>query len=68
MLNTNKVSYVHYWWDHESFSDKIYREAAESIAFKVLNPSLRSRGKVSKDSKEILKDKSSIRHEPFVQW
>ena len=56
MLNPDKVSHVHYWWNHESFSDENKRKAAESVAFKVLKPSLRSRGKVSEKVKNILKN------------
>lgn len=55
-LNPDKVRQVHFWWNHESFSDKNKREAAEFVAFKVLKPSLHSRGKVSKNAQNILKD------------
>ena len=56
MLNPDKVRHVHYWWSHEAFSNINKREAAESVAFKVLKPSLRSRGTVSDEAKNILKD------------
>ena len=56
MLNPDKVTHVHYWCGHESFSDEKKREAAESVAARVLEPILRSRGNVSKNAKNILKD------------
>jgi hypothetical protein len=38
------------WWTHASFVDKSSREAAELIAFDVLNPTLRSRARPRKES------------------
>jgi hypothetical protein len=42
-MNPDQVSEVR-WWEHENFGDVAYREAAEMIAFEILNPVLRSRG------------------------
>jgi hypothetical protein len=42
-LNVDHIAYVD-WWLHPSFSDKTHRLAAERIAFRVLEPALRSRG------------------------
>lgn len=57
ILNPDKISHI-CWWLHESFSDKGSREAAEIVAFEVLNPSLRSRGKVTDRAKVILEDQT----------
>ena len=57
MLNPEKVGYIR-WWLNPKFSDKGYREAAEVIAFKVLNPSLRSRGKVINRTQPFLEDQT----------
>ena len=57
MLNPDKVSCIR-WWLHPKFSNKAHREAAEVVAFEVLNPSLRSRGKVTKRAKDVLKDQT----------
>jgi hypothetical protein len=42
-LNVDHVVHVA-WWLHPTFTDDITREAAELIAFRVLDPALRSRG------------------------
>jgi hypothetical protein len=42
-LNPDLVSQVA-WWEHPSFTDRICLEAAELVAFDVLEPTLRSRG------------------------
>ena len=57
VLNLDKVSRI-CWWLNPRFSDKAYREAAEVVAFKELNPSLRSRGKVTKRAKDVLEDQT----------
>lgn len=36
------------WWQHGSFGQDVVLEAAELVAFEVLNPALRSRGAVQK--------------------
>ncbi|HEU5439601.1 MAG TPA: GIY-YIG nuclease family protein, partial [Ktedonobacterales bacterium] len=35
------------WWEHPAFADRVRLEAAELVAFDVLEPTLRSRGSVS---------------------
>ena len=57
VLNPEKVGHI-CWWLNPKFSDKGYREAAEVIAFKILNPSLRSRGKVINRTKPFLEDQT----------
>ena len=41
------------WWTRDDFEDRIHLEAAELIAFEVLNPVLRSRGRVTDDAKRL---------------
>lgn len=43
-VNIEHVRYVD-WWCHERFEDEDQRHAAELLAFKVLEPALRSRGR-----------------------
>ena len=57
VLNPNKIARI-CWWLNQAFSDKACLEAAEVVAFKVLNPSLRSRGKVTDRAKDILADQT----------
>ena len=45
------------WWEHQDFKDPIKRGGAELIAFGMLNPRLRSAGKVKNGSLKISKDK-----------
>ena len=56
VLNPDKVARICWWLT--TFSDKAHLEAAELVAFKVLNPSLRSRGNVPKHAKPILEDQT----------
>jgi hypothetical protein len=46
------------WWEDSSFNDGDCLEAAELVAFDVLEPALRSRGNTSKKALEIYKDDS----------
>ena len=46
MLNADKVASV-VWWQHIHFDDPAILEAAEIVAFEILNPVLRSRGNVT---------------------
>lgn len=55
-LNPNLVTEVR-WWEHERFSEQGRLEAAELIAFKVLDPALRSRGAVQDAVHTILADR-----------
>lgn len=43
-LNIEGVRFVD-WWSRPALADKSYREAAELVAFDLLNPALRSRGR-----------------------
>lgn len=45
-LNIAHISSIR-WWEHPNFSDRAHLEAAEQIAFDILNPTLRSRGRHS---------------------
>ena len=54
VLNPEKVAHIHWW--RTRFSDKDHLEAAEVIAFKVLNPSLRSHERITDCAKAILTD------------
>jgi hypothetical protein len=54
-LNPDYVTEVR-WWEHESFSDRNALIAAELIAFQVLDPALRSRGRVPKKANEMYND------------
>src|SRR3954447_23265179 len=49
-LNPDAVREVR-WWEHPSFEDKAQRQAAELVAFRVLDPALRSRGGIGTESK-----------------
>ncbi len=57
VLNPDKVAHI-CWWLNPRFSDQAYREAAEVVAFEVLNPSLRSRGKVTNRTQPFLEDQA----------
>jgi hypothetical protein len=46
VLNPDYVRNVR-WWHREEFADRHVLEAAELVAFGILNPALRSRGKAS---------------------
>lgn len=54
-LNPNLVTEVR-WWEHPRFAEQAWREAAELVAFKVLDPVLRSRGTVQDAVRTILAD------------
>ena len=51
-LNPEKVTEIR-WWHHEGFSDGNFLAAAETVAFEVLDPVLRSRGNITEKAKEI---------------
>ncbi|MFC2085486.1 GIY-YIG nuclease family protein [Bacteroidota bacterium] len=55
VLNPDKVSRVE-WWTHDNFSNDIFREATELIAFYIFDPALRSRGTVNEEAKKLMKD------------
>lgn len=54
-LNPQYVSRVD-WWEHEAFSERDMLEAAEMVASDVLEPVLRSRGRISKRARERYAD------------
>ena len=60
-LNPDYVTEVR-WWQGKWFSKKTVREAAELVAYDVLQPVLRSRGKVTAAALE-LSQKESFRNE-----
>jgi hypothetical protein len=45
------------WWGHRRFSKRTAREAAELVAFDLLDPALRSRKSVGKSAQERCKDR-----------
>jgi hypothetical protein len=56
-LNPNLVTEVR-WWEHPAFSERPRLEAAELVAFKVLDPVLRSRGVVQDTVNKILAEQN----------
>ena len=60
-LNPDAVREVR-WWEHASFDTKAARQAAELIAFRVLDPALRSRGGIGSDA-QALAAEAAFRHE-----
>lgn len=54
-LNPDYISKV-IWWEHELFVDKDTRQAAELVAFGFFDPTLKSRGKPTKNAKKISND------------
>ena len=52
-LNPDYVTEVR-WWQHKTFKKVAYREAAEVVAVRVLDPTLRSRAKTTKAAKAVL--------------
>ena len=60
-LNPDLVTEIR-WWRHSSFGDRVHLEAAELIAFRVLDPVLRSRGAISAEA-EALAQQEGFRDE-----
>jgi hypothetical protein len=54
-LNPDLVTEVR-WWEHPAFADRGHREAAELVAFDVLEPTLRSRGGVGEAARALHAD------------
>ena len=54
-LNPDYVTQVHFWTKPE-FSDEQTIEAAELVAFDILNPALRSRGGITDRAKNLYND------------
>ena len=49
------------WWEHESFRDRNKLEAAELVAFKVLNPRLTSGGSPKKEAEKFIEDQNFLK-------
>jgi hypothetical protein len=54
-INPDYVTEIR-WWEHRRFSKPAAREAAELVAFKLLDPALRSRKSIGKAAQELLKN------------
>jgi hypothetical protein len=54
-LNAELVTEVA-WWEHPAFADRIRLEAAELVAFDVLEPTLRSRGAIHTEASKMYND------------
>lgn len=66
-LNPDFVTEVRYW-EHPDFAERHVLEAAELVAFEVLNPALRSRGAVQEQARSLYEDIAFIEHmKPFFQ-
>lgn len=52
VLNPDYVTEVR-WWEHPDFAERHVLEAAELVAFDVLDPALRSRGGIPARAKEL---------------
>lgn len=66
-LNPDLVTAVA-WWEHPSFSERAALEAAELVAFDVLQPTLRSRGGVHAQARQLYGDTSfsAEMHDLFI--
>jgi hypothetical protein len=63
------------WWEHSAFAERIRIEAAELVAFEVLEPTLRSRGAIRTEARRIYNDVSFhaemlrlFANEPTDRW
>jgi hypothetical protein len=56
-LNPDHVRAVS-WWEHPDFGDRVRLEAAELVAFDVLEPALRSRGGITAAARALSTDES----------
>jgi hypothetical protein len=56
-LNPDLVTAVQ-WWEHPEFAERRVLQAAELVAFDVLEPALRSRGGITADAKQLYSDES----------
>lgn len=54
-VNIEHVRFVD-WWEHPLLEDEVNRHAAELIAFRVLDPALRSRGNTRQAATALLSD------------
>jgi hypothetical protein len=51
-LNPDLVTEIK-WWRHDSFGDRVALQAAELIAFEILDPVLRSRGLITRSAEDM---------------
>lgn len=58
-LNPDYVTKIE-WWEFPTFSNRSVLEAAEKVAFDILDPALRSRGKIRSDVHEMLLEKKFL--------
>lgn len=66
-LNPDFVTEVRYW-EHPDFAERHVLEAAELVAFEVLNPALRSRGAVREQARSLYEDTAFIEQvKPLIQ-
>jgi hypothetical protein len=56
-LNPDYVTEVR-WWEHPDFSERHVLQAAELVAFDILDPALRSRGAIQEKAKELYADET----------
>lgn len=54
-LNPDRITEVA-WWTHPTFTERASLEAAEMVAFDVLQPTLRSRGAVQMEARQLYTD------------
>ena len=63
-VNIEHVRFVD-WWEHPLLEDEVHRHAAELVAFRVLDPALRSRGNTRQAALALLQDVNFV--EAFEQ-
>ena len=56
-LNPDQLTRIE-WWEHPKFERTVNRKAAEMVAFDILQPALRSRGRDDSAGREVLADQS----------
>jgi hypothetical protein len=54
-LNPDLVTEVR-WWEHPDFADRRVLQAAELVAFDILEPALRSRGGITNEARQLYAD------------
>jgi hypothetical protein len=54
-LNPDLVTEVE-WWEHPDFRHHVRREAAEAVAFEMLDPVLRSRGRTQQLAEKLMQE------------
>lgn len=46
------------WWEHPNFKERHFMQAAELVAFDILNPILRSRGAIQDKARQLYSDEA----------